>query len=281
MAASEKNESQREERVREIHKYVLDAGSVRVGSLSKQFGVTDETIRRDLDHLASMGLVRRTHGGAVAPGSTLTEDPYQVRSKEYRREKSEIAKLVAKELVPRGSAVALDAGSTTLEIARALRGMQVTIVTNSLPIISELTGSDCTVISVGGTARARSLSLVGPLAELGAAHFFYDVAFITAPGITPEHGPMDADLEEIAVKQCFVRQARSTYIPVDHSKLGRTSFASICRTEDLTGIVTDSGASDADLAPYEEFGLDIYRCGPLKRCPEPSEENEGAMHNER
>ena len=214
-------------------------------------------MRRDLDELASLGLVRRTRGGAAAPGTSLTEFPYQVRQQANRREKRAVAKAAVEGIVRRGTAVALDSGSTTLEIARALRGFGVTVVTNSLPVISELVGSDCSVVVVGGTARARSLSLIGPVAVRAAEEFHCDVAFVSAPAITSDTGPMDTDLEEIEVKRSLLRNAARRYVAVDHSKFGRRAFSKICDLSELTGIVTDDGADEADLVPFREQGLDV------------------------
>jgi DeoR/GlpR family transcriptional regulator of sugar metabolism len=247
----------REARLRDIREFVLRDGSVRVRALSEHLRLSEETVRRDLDELASLGLVRRTHGGAAAPGSSLTEFPYQVRQQANRREKRAIARAAVDTIVERGTAVALDSGSTTLEIARALRGAGVTVVTNSLPVISELVGSDCSVVVVGGVARARSLSLIGPLAHRAAAEFHCDVAFVSAPAITAETGPMDTDLEEIEAKQALLRNAVRRYVAVDHTKFGRTAFSRICDLADLTGIVTDDGAGTAVLQPFREQGLDV------------------------
>src|SRR6266536_6634321 len=110
----------REARLRDIHEYVLRNGSADVRSLRERLRVSGETVRRDLDELASLGLVRRTRGGVAAPGTTLTEFPYHVRQQEHRKEKRAIARTVVERLVDAGTSVALDSGSTTLEIARAL-----------------------------------------------------------------------------------------------------------------------------------------------------------------
>jgi len=247
----------RQTRLRQIHDLVLESGSARVSALSTTLKVSEETIRRDLDELASFGLVRRIRGGAAAPGTTLTEYPYQVRQQENRREKRAIARVVVDTIITPGSAVALDAGSTTLEIARALRGTGVTVVTNSLPILSELIGSNCSVVAVGGVARARSRSLVGPLAERGVRDFYCDFAFVSAPAINATNGPMDTDLEEIEVKRCMVRQSTRAYAVVDHTKLGRTAFSTICSSSELTGVVTDDGADEGLLSEFRELGLEV------------------------
>jgi len=116
---------------------VLREGSVEVDSIAQALDVSRETIRRDLAALASRGLVRRTRGGATAPGGSLTELDLSVRSTEHHAAKAAIARYVAARLVDDGTSVALDTGTTTLEVARALRGRKITVVTPSLPVINE------------------------------------------------------------------------------------------------------------------------------------------------
>jgi DeoR/GlpR family transcriptional regulator of sugar metabolism len=260
----------REKRLRHIRDAVVRQGSVTIAGLSQELQVSDETVRRDLDRLASLGLVRRTRGGAAAPGTTLTEQPYQIRQHEHRREKRAIARAAVKVLVEPGLAVALDCGSTTLEIARALHGTGVTVITNSLPVTSELTGSDCGVIVVGGNARAHSMSLIGSLAQSGASQFHCDLAFISAPALTAADGPMDTDMEEIEVKRCLLRNAIRRYVAVDHTKIGKTAFSPICPTDELTGIVTDDGAEPEDLEPFRQLGLEVIVGGLAEQIVRPA-----------
>ena len=247
----------REVRLRQLHEDVVRQGSVQVPVLARQHAVSEETIRRDLDRLASLGLVVRTRGGALAPGTSLTELDVHVRAREHRAEKLAVARAVVERLVVNGTSVALDTGSTVLEIARALRGRQVTVVTNSLPVVNELAGTGCSLVVLGGSLRTRSLATVGPMAETGAEQFHCDLAIISAPAMTPELGPMDTDLEAIEIKRTFIRRARKTYVALDHSKLGRTAFSKICETTELTGLVTDDGADPDILDAFRALGLDV------------------------
>ena len=247
----------REVRLRQLQEVILGEGSVRVGDVGRRLGVSDETIRRDLDVLAERGLVVRTRGGAVAPTEALLEHPHRVRQGEQQDEKRAISRLVATELVRPGMAIALDTGSTSLEVARALRRMSVTVVTNSLPITMELLGSNAAVLILGGVARARSMSVTGPVAERAADTFHCDIAFVSAPAMTPELGPMDTDLEEVEVKRRFVQRASQAYAIVDHTKLGRSAFITICPSADLDGLVTDARADPLVLERFRDLGLDV------------------------
>jgi DeoR/GlpR family transcriptional regulator of sugar metabolism len=247
----------REVRLQKLRDAVVERGTVKVPRLATEFGVSEETIRRDLDRLSEVGLVVRTRGGAVAPGSSLTERDLQVRAQEHRAEKRAIARAAVDALVSDGISIALDTGSTTLEIARLLRTRKVTVVTNSLPAINELAGSEATLVILGGTFRARSMSVVGAMTERAADLLHCDLALISAPAMTVEHGPMDTDLEAIEIKRAFLRRARRRYAVVDHSKLGQTAFATICESHELTGLVTDDAAEPEVLEAFRGLGLDV------------------------
>lgn len=247
----------REVRLRQLHEDVVRKGSVQIPALARDHEVSEETIRRDLGRLADLGLIVRTRGGAVAPGSSLTELDIHLRAQEHRAEKRAIARVVVEQLVKDGTSIALDTGSTVLEVARALRGRQVTVVTSSVPVVNALVGTQCSVVVLGGSVRARSLSTVGPMAERAAEQFHCDLALVSAPAMTPELGPMDTDLETIEIKRALIRGADRVYAVLDHSKLGRTAFSTICPIHELTGLVTDDGADPAILSAFQAAGLEI------------------------
>jgi DeoR/GlpR family transcriptional regulator of sugar metabolism len=251
----------REIRLQRVREAVVEHGSVQVPRLAAEYDVSEETIRRDLDRLAQLGLVVRTRGGAVAPGTSLTERDLQIRAQENREEKRAIARAVVERLVSDGISIGLDTGSTTLEIARLLRGRNVTVVTNSLPAINELAGADVTLVVLGGTFQPRSMSVVGAMTQRSADQLHCDLALISAPAMTAEHGPMDTDLEAIEIKRAFIRRASRTYAVVDRTKLGRTAFSTICEPTDLTGLVTDDGADPAMLDAFRALGLDVITGG--------------------
>jgi len=274
----------RELRLRKLQETVLRDGLVEVDSIAQALEVSRETIRRDLTALASKGLVRRTRGGATAPGGSLTELDLSVRSTEHHAAKVAIARYVAQHLVDDGTSVALDTGTTTLEVARALRGRKITVVTPSLPVISELAGTDTTVLVVGlclycgegypgvigrlwpllgsfnpAVVMSAPVTAVGPVAERTVRQFQCDLAFISAPAITADVGLMDTDLDGVAVKQSLLEHAARAYAVLDHTKLGRTAFVAVCGVGALTGIVTDDGADPADLTDFREIGLEVHQ----------------------
>jgi DeoR/GlpR family transcriptional regulator of sugar metabolism len=249
----------RELRLRKLQETILRNGSVEVDAIAQELDVSRETIRRDLTALAGQGLIQRTRGGATAPGGSLTELDLSVRSAEHQAAKAAIARYVADHLVEDGASVALDTGTTTVEIARALRGRKITVVTPSLPVINELAGTETAVLVIGGLLRGRSMGTVGPVAEQTARQFHCDLAFISAPAIHADLGLMDTHLDSIAVKRGLLEQATNVYAVVDHTKLGRTAFSTVCPLSALTGLVTDVDADPASVREYRERGLDVLQ----------------------
>lgn len=247
----------RELRLKRLHEEIVRNGSFRVEDGARHLSVSPETIRRDLEQLSRLGLVVRTRGGAVAPRVALTEVHFNLRQREHAAQKSAIARAVVDGLIANESSVALDTGSTTLEVARLLHTRRLNVVTNSLPIVEELAASDCTVLMLGGVVRERSMSTVGPLTEAGAREFHCDLALLSAPAISVDLGLMDTDVEAVAAKQALMRNATKRYAVLDHSKFGRTAFTTICPLDELTGIVTDTGLEPRILDEYREAGLDV------------------------
>ena len=247
----------RELRLKRLHETIVQRGSITVEDGAQTLDVSVETLRRDLQQLANLGLVIRTRGGAAAPGVALTEVDLSLRAAEHHAEKVAMARLVVDRLLEEGSCVALDAGTTTLEIARAMRGKDLLVVTNSMAVANELSQAQCRVIVLGGALRGRSLSTVGPLAESAAREFHYDLALVSAPAISAEFGLMDTDLEAVAIKRSLLRNAVRKYAVLDYSKFERTAFTSVCGLDALTGLVTDAGTGPEVLAPYEAAGLEV------------------------
>lgn len=247
----------RELRLRKLQELVLRDGSVEVETIAAQLDVSRETIRRDLTALADYGLVIRTRGGATAPGSSLTELDLSVRSREQRGAKEAMARYVATHLIEDGTSVALDTGTTISEIARAIRGRRVTVVTTSLSVINELAATDTTVVVVGGVLRRESLATVGPIAEQITKQFQCDLAFVSGPAISPEHGLMDTDLDGVAVKQHMINHARAAYAVLDHTKLNRAAFTTVSPLSALTSLITDAAAEPDDLQRLAAAGMDV------------------------
>jgi DeoR family fructose operon transcriptional repressor len=237
---------------------------VHLSDLSNDIGVSENTIRRDLQRLQDTGILKRTHGGAV-----ITEDSFDTHSSDdvdwlarenkSPAEKQRIGREAAK-LVPDGGAVILDAGTTTMQIARNLHEKRnLTVVTNAVNIGLELarTGK-LTVVLTGGILRELSKSLVGPLVEdflSGSIHV--DQLFLSAGGVSVDAGVTNANTIEVPIKRAMIRAAREVILVVTHEKIGRRSFTQIAPLEAISTIVTDTGADAEMIASLEARGVKV------------------------
>ena len=223
---------------------VRSDGSARVSDLTQQLGVSDMTIRRDLEVLARDGLVEKVHGGAVLPGSHSTHEPsLEDRLVLDRPEKTTIARAAAS-LVRPGTAIAIAAGSTTFALAQCLLDVPgLTIVTNSLRVANLFTGNrgpDGTSVLVTGGMRAASDALVGPVADLTIRSLHFDTLFIGCTGIDAEVGLTTPNLAEAETNRSLIKVARRVVALADHTKWGVVSLASFATLDEVNVLVTDS-----------------------------------------
>ncbi len=250
------------ERQEQIAQMVTAAGRVRVTDLAVQFGVSPVTIRKDLLVLEGEARVVRTHGGAIAPRTSSRPEPaFEVRERLQRDEKWRIGAAAAA-LVQDGDSIVFDASTTALYVARHLKERsawhQLTVITNSIRIALELAGHPgITVLLLGGRVRAEALSVVGPLGDGVFRRVNVQKAFVGAVGLTMEAGLSDAMEEEAQIKRSMVAAAREVYALVDHTKFGRTASATFCRTDRLTGIITDERAPADMVAALREVGIQV------------------------
>jgi DeoR/GlpR family transcriptional regulator of sugar metabolism len=222
---------------------VRSTGGVRVSDLVERLGVSDMTIRRDIDALAGRGLVTRVHGGATGAGSSVDEPGFAAKSALHTAAKEAIAKAAA-ELIEPGASVALSAGTTTHAIASALLGIpRLTVVTNSLPVGEVLHSSgreDLTVVLTGGE-RTPSDALVGPVA-VGALHRLHvDWLLMGVHGMDAEAGFTTPNLLEAETNRALVRSARRVAVVADSSKWGVVGLSTIASLSDVDVVVTDDG----------------------------------------
>jgi len=239
------------ERQQHIARSVEEHGRVRVTDLAERFNVSEVTIRKDLRVLETEGRVVRAHGGALAPSRSRPERAFEVRQRLQRTEKERIGAAAAA-LVIDGESIALDASTTALAMARALKArgswVHLTVITNGLRIASELAGHQgITVAMPGGFVRSEALSVVGPLGSGLLQQVNIQKAFMGAAGFTLETGLSDATDEEAQIKRLIVSAASEVIALVDHTKWGRAAFATFCPTDRLTAVVTDD-AAPAELA---------------------------------
>jgi DeoR/GlpR family transcriptional regulator of sugar metabolism len=234
------------ERQEHIARIVEEHGRARVVDLAGRFGVSQVTIRKDLLALESSGRVVRAHGGALSPVRERPERAFDVRERLQRAEKEAIGAAAA-QLVQDGSSIALDASTTALYLARALKARggwnQLAVITNGLRIATELAGHPgITVAMPGGWLRWEALSLVGGLGDGVFRRVNVQTAFVGAAGFTLQSGLADATEEEAQIKRSMIGAAGEVVAIVDHTKWGKMAFATFCATSGIARVVTDRQA---------------------------------------
>jgi DeoR family transcriptional regulator of aga operon len=231
---------------------------VDVADLAQHFAVSQSTIRRDLLTLARQGLLKRQHGGASAPAQVLYEESYREKMREHSAEKLEIA-LAAARLIRDGEVIALSGGTTTMQIARAIKHRHgITVVTNAVNIATELANAPhLRVVVSGGTLRSPSFELVGPLAEQSLQTLNFDKAFVGVNGLTVQQGITTHNEIEALTNRAMLRQAQQAYVVADHSKLGKVAFAAIGPLSAAHFLITDAGIDPAVRAQLEATGLRV------------------------
>ncbi|MCS7286865.1 MAG: DeoR/GlpR family DNA-binding transcription regulator [Anaerolineae bacterium] len=247
-----------EERHQLILQLIESKGSVSVSELCKHLAVSSMTIRRDLAELERSGLIRRVYGGAVSARGRSYEPPFLIRSRERRAEKERIGQ-VAASLIRNGESIALDVGTTTLEIARHLENKRdLTIITPSLHIANVLANKPgIRLILTGGILRSGELSLVGFLAERAFAEFYVDKLFLGIGGIDFEAGLTEFNLEDAQVKKAMLASAKERIVVADSSKFGNIAFASVAPLSAIHKIVTDSSVDPAIVRRLKEMNIEV------------------------
>ncbi|MFJ9842588.1 DeoR/GlpR family DNA-binding transcription regulator [Kitasatospora sp. NPDC101155] len=248
------------ERQQEILRLTQLHGRVDVPSLAEEFGVTQETIRRDLSALDRAGLVRRVHGGALPAGALHLEPGIAERDSTAACEKDRIAR-AALALLPTEGTVLLDAGTTVSRLAALLPlDSTLAIVTNALPIAARLADHPGLGLHlVGGRLRHRTQAAVDAWALRDLADVHADLAVIATNGFSPEVGLSTPDLAEAAVKRAMVAGARRVMLVADSSKYCVRHFARFGVLDDVDILVTDTGLTDRQAAEIETHGPEVLR----------------------
>jgi len=231
---------------------------VSVTDLARQFGVSDMTIRRDLEALEQTGAINRVHGGAVRAQSRSYEPPFLGRTVSRIEAKRRIA-AAAVSLLSKGETVILDGGTTTLEIAKLLRGFQeLRVLAMSLHIASVLHDQpNITLVLCGGVVRPGELSLTGSLAEGAFLDFSFDTYFLSAGGIDFDVGVTEYNPEDAAVKRAAFTSARRRIAVADGSKVGATAFARVCAIDKLDMLITDTSAPESKLQQFRDASVEV------------------------
>ncbi|WP_027941057.1 DeoR/GlpR family DNA-binding transcription regulator [Amycolatopsis taiwanensis] len=246
------------ERQQLIRERVAAEGEVEFAGLATDFGVSEMTIRRDIDVLESEGLVRKVIGGAIAVGKTA-EPPFEARANSEAAGKRHIAEAVVTRLRPRET-VLLDSGSTALAVARAIRGkgLELTVVTPSILVAVELAVEPGTsVLLAGGLVRAGELSLIGADAIEFYDRYNCDTFVMGVAGVDAKRGFSDYHREESAVKRAAIRAADRLIVAADHTKLGHAHLVNIAPLSAADVLVTDGDPRHEAVTAAADSGVEI------------------------
>ena len=246
-----------EERQSLILDLLLRQGRLTVAEIVERFKVSEATARRDLEALAEQGKIQRVHGGALPVRQAPPEPPLLQRESEQFFEKHRIAQAAAA-LVQDGETVFIASGSTTLQVARQLRGRPLTVITNSLPVMNTLANvPNMSLIGIGGELRQSELSFVGHIAEQAIAELRADKVILGVHALSIEHGLTSDYLPEVLTDRAILKIGREVILVADHTKFNTASTAFIAPITAVHCLVTDSAAPAEQVAALRELGLRV------------------------
>lgn len=250
------------ERQQKIIELLNDSGAVSVSRLSEEMGVTEETVRRDLEKLEKKELLRRTHGGAVPMDGGSGDISLKKRKATNIEAKAKLAK-AAVGMIATGDSLFLDASTTTFYMAKEICALKlpVTVITNSLRVISEL--ADCEtvkLIGVGGLVGNNS-SFVGRFAEKCIEdNYFANKMFFSGKGLVRERGILESNDQECAIKKAMMKNSEEQYFMCDKSKIGCVGFIKLADFSQVSGIITDAEIDNEWSNELDEIGTKLIIC---------------------
>jgi DeoR/GlpR family transcriptional regulator of sugar metabolism len=247
-------------RQRELLNYIRTYGAGSVSEMAKLLGVSTSTVRRDLNELQDRGLIERVHGGAAQVDDDV-EPLRPQREIAFADEKQRIGRAAAAHVTPY-STVLITGGTTTEAMLPFLGGIPgLTVVTNSLSVVSRLSQfPDIDIIVLGGLLRRQEMSLLGTLTIAGLDEFGIDTAFTGAFGVDPDTGLTGTNLSETQTDRSLASSARELIVLADHSKLAQRGPARLVPIDGISTLIVDDGADAAVLERVREAGVTVETC---------------------
>lgn len=248
-----------------ILQILRDNSNVSVSELSKMFGVSEVTIRKDLNLLKDRNLLVRTRGGAIVNSTGPQEDEKSIRYKRLAnyREKQAIGRAAA-DLIEEGDTIIIDSGTTALQVACNLHKFKnLTILTNALNVAQEiLSYNRFNVILIGGNIRNSSESVVGALAESNLKMFYCDKLFLGVDSFSVENGLSTPSVEEANINQIMIQRSRKVIAVFDSSKVNKRALAYITSLDNIDAIVTDDGMEKATRSQLKAMNIEVVVVKP-------------------
>ncbi len=249
-----------EERKKRILELLRENNKVLVADLCRMFNISPATARNDLTELANMGLLQRTYGGAMLAEQASYELTTQQKVVRKMEEKRSIAAVAASH-IKEGDSIALDTGTTTMELARHICDVKdLTVILNDIEIALFLeNNSEANVVLVGGKIRRGFHCSVGSLAVEEISKFSVDKVFIAANALNERHGLATPDLGQAEIKKAFMSIAAHKIALIDSSKIGRTSFSHFASIQEIDLLITDENANPEAIKALADSGLKIVQ----------------------
>ena len=246
--------------------YLAERGAATLKELSDRFGVSEMTVRRDLNELEQEQRIRRSHGGAVylKPEQEAGQDEPEMTAKQASNQdvKDRLAAYAAEKFVRSGDTIVLENGTTVSRMAERLGHLdQLTLLTNGVDTLHRFrpyATDKRVIISCGGMFRDISGTFVGPVAEEFFSRYHADTLFVSALGYTSEAGFTDPNLMDTQVKKTMIRSAKKVVMLLDSSKIGKRYFSPVATLADIHAFVTDRGLQPEDRERIEESGVELH-----------------------
>ncbi len=244
----------------QISELVRQQGSVQVAALARRFGVSMQTVRKDLRYLAERGVMARAYGGGIdsgAMGGSAAEPAYESKRTVRLDEKRRIGQRAAA-LVKPGDTIAIDSGTTAIQLAEALPNMDVTVVTNDFGVLTALTPkSDIHIVMLGGELRRKNMAFYGGLTVEALDALHVDRLFLGVDGLDLERGITTHYEPEAMLNRKMVEAARMVIAITDSSKVGRICLHRIISLADLDTLITDSDAPEEIRTASQQLGFEL------------------------
>ncbi len=246
------------ERHQKIIEQIVDKRIVKVAELSQLFSVTEETIRRDLEKLEKQGYLTRSHGGAVLNEKKEQDDiPFEQREITNIDAKKRLARIALRYVKP-ADTIILDASSTAWYMAQIIPDVPLTVITNSLKVVAELSKKkNIDVICTGGTLLSRSASFVGPLAIKALEKYYVNKAFISCKGMHLERGFTESNEQQALVKQKMLETSEQTFMLLDDSKVGVQAFSVLSELNMADYLIVNAPLPNAIITELNEEHQDL------------------------
>lgn len=247
-----------EQRRHEVLEAVRGRTGVQTAALAERFGVSQMTIRRDLDELARRGLVQRVRGGALEAGFLRHEPPFDESCRDREEHKDRVGAAAAAMVEP-GDTIIIDIGTTALALARHLHRREgLTVVTNNLAVYEELVDDEAVdLLLLGGLVRRNYRSLIGFLTEDALTGVRADTAFIGISGISPDGMLLDTTVEEIPAKRAMIRAASRVVLLADGAKFDSAGLGRVAGVDAVSAVVTTADAPDERVEQLRALGIEV------------------------